>query len=56
MAKGWVRDYEAEEQAMAEQERMEEECMQRPYPYNIPNFLPFVAFSCYKVVDDDDPS
>lgn len=48
-----VRDYEAEEKAYKEQEQRMAECMAKPFPHNVPDFIPFVSISCYKVVDEE---
>lgn len=54
MVKKRVRDYEAEAEAYKEQDARIAECTSRPFPYNVPDFIPFISISIYKEVEEDD--
>ena len=46
-----VRDYEAEKEVWKKQDGMFAEVASRPFPYNVPNFIPFADISCYKTIE-----
>ena len=46
-----IRDHKAEAEAYREQSKQMLGCMSRPFPYNVPGFIPFESISCYKQVD-----
>lgn len=54
MKKVRVRDFEAEREAREEQNRRMIECLSRPYPYNIPDFIPFDEITCYREIEVPD--
>lgn len=46
-----IKDYEAETQAYDEQFGRMASCMSRPFPNNVPDFIPFICINCYKTVE-----
>lgn len=48
-----IRIYDKQRTLKAEQEQDVKlaECAAKPYPYNVPNFQPFVSMSYYREVD-----
>lgn len=49
-----VKDYNAEKKAWDRQQSQLDECYLKPYPFNVPNFLPFTNISCYREIDTED--
>ncbi|KKL45242.1 hypothetical protein LCGC14_2357630 [marine sediment metagenome] len=48
-----VRDKQAERKAWEEQDQLAFNCMAKPFPNNIPNFIPFVDISCYREIETE---